>query len=183
MNDPGAMSAADASTIIIEGVRRGQWRILIGEDAEFLDALIRSDPEAAPTPAFFEQVTAAGFWANSLSQKALAIRDEAVAAAAKVDSVMRSFEGALAIVTGGGAGMGRDLCTQLAAKGAHIAICDMSEDAMAETKALCQAANSSVTVSTFSCDVSDEAQCQVGSPCLYFFCDFQWENAFFVHFN
>jgi hypothetical protein len=44
----------------------------------------------------------------------------------------------------------------------------MSEDAMAETKALCQAANSSVTVSTFSCDVSDEAQCQVGSPAFTF---------------
>ncbi len=54
--------------------------------------------------------------------------------------------------------MGRDLCTQLAAEGAHIAMCDMSDESMEETKALCLAANPSVTVTTARCDVSNEAE-------------------------
>ena len=54
--------------------------------------------------------------------------------------------------------MGQDLCTQLAAEGAHIAMCDMSDESMEETKALCLAANPSVTVTTARCDVSQEAE-------------------------
>jgi NAD(P)-dependent dehydrogenase (short-subunit alcohol dehydrogenase family) len=35
---------------------------------------------------------------------------------------MKSFRGRLAVVTGGSTGMGRELTTQLAAEGCHVAI-------------------------------------------------------------
>ncbi len=51
---------------------------------------------------------------------------------------MKSFRGRLAVVTGGGTGMGRELTTQLAAEGCHVAICDVSVENMAETKRLAE---------------------------------------------
>jgi hypothetical protein len=41
------LSAADAATIILDGVRSGAWRILVGEDAKARDAQVRAKPEAA----------------------------------------------------------------------------------------------------------------------------------------
>jgi NAD(P)-dependent dehydrogenase (short-subunit alcohol dehydrogenase family) len=52
---------------------------------------------------------------------------------------MRDFAGKFAVVTGGGTGMGRELARQLIAEGCSVAMCDVSEKAMAETIALCQA--------------------------------------------
>ena len=40
------LTAADAAKIILDGVRAGKWRILVGEDAKKLDELVRSDPES-----------------------------------------------------------------------------------------------------------------------------------------
>ncbi|MEY2398871.1 MAG: hypothetical protein QOJ00_2045 [Actinomycetota bacterium] len=40
-------TAAEAATAILEGVRAGQWRILVGADAVKLDAMVRADPESA----------------------------------------------------------------------------------------------------------------------------------------
>ncbi len=51
---------------------------------------------------------------------------------------MDSFEGRLAVITGGGTGMGRELARQLAAEGCHVAMCDVSEENMAETRDLCR---------------------------------------------
>ena len=50
---------------------------------------------------------------------------------------MQDFKGKLAVVTGGGTGMGRELVRQLAAEGCSVAMCDVSAEAMAETQALC----------------------------------------------
>ena len=65
------------------------------------------------------------------------------------------FQGKLAVVTGGGAGMGRELAVQLAAAGCHVAICDVMPEHLADTQSLCSDA---VTVTAHECDVSDEAQ-------------------------
>jgi NAD(P)-dependent dehydrogenase (short-subunit alcohol dehydrogenase family) len=74
-------------------------------------------------------------------------------------ATMKDFRGKLAVVTGGGTGMGRALAEQLTAEGCHVAICDVSAENMAETARLCAAgAPAGVQVSTHLCDVSDERQ-------------------------
>jgi NAD(P)-dependent dehydrogenase (short-subunit alcohol dehydrogenase family) len=70
-----------------------------------------------------------------------------------------SFTGKLAVVTGGGSGMGRELVRQLAAQGCSVATCDWHADAVAETAIMAgEAAPPGVRVSSHACDVSDEAQ-------------------------
>src|SRR5580658_8614272 len=70
-----------------------------------------------------------------------------------------SFGEKLAVVTGGGSGMGRELVRQLAAQGCSVAACDWHPDAVAETAAMAQDdAASGVRVTSHACDVSDEAQ-------------------------
>jgi len=72
---------------------------------------------------------------------------------------MKSFEGKIAVVTGGGAGMGRELALRLAAMGCDVAMCDVFPEAMAETKQLCLSqARQGTRVSTFVADVSVEDQ-------------------------
>ena len=72
---------------------------------------------------------------------------------------MDSFSDKLAVVTGGGSGMGRELVRQLAAQGCSVAACDLNADAVAETAALArEGAPPGVRVSGHACDVSEEAQ-------------------------
>lgn len=55
-------SAAEAATIILNGVREEKWRILIGHDAETMDQLSREAPEEAYEMSFIDKLRAAGHW-------------------------------------------------------------------------------------------------------------------------
>ncbi|RLE25444.1 MAG: short-chain dehydrogenase [Actinobacteria bacterium] len=46
-HDNAPMTAAEASAVILDGVRTERWRILVGDDAQQLDEAVRADPEAA----------------------------------------------------------------------------------------------------------------------------------------
>jgi NAD(P)-dependent dehydrogenase (short-subunit alcohol dehydrogenase family) len=55
-------TAAQAATIILDGVKAERWRILVGEDAGKMDALVRADPEGAYEPAFFQRLASEVGW-------------------------------------------------------------------------------------------------------------------------
>jgi NAD(P)-dependent dehydrogenase (short-subunit alcohol dehydrogenase family) len=55
-------TAAEAATIILEGVRAGQWRILVGEDAKLLDHRVRQSPDEAYEPEFFQRFAEEAGW-------------------------------------------------------------------------------------------------------------------------
>jgi len=44
--DNAPVSSAEAATTILEAVKHGEWRILIGADAVALDERVRQDPDA-----------------------------------------------------------------------------------------------------------------------------------------
>ncbi|HEY7626248.1 MAG TPA: SDR family NAD(P)-dependent oxidoreductase, partial [Ilumatobacteraceae bacterium] len=74
---------------------------------------------------------------------------------------MDTFEGRIAVVTGGGSGMGRELARQLSSSGCHVAMCDVSADNLEATKTVClEESPAGTRVTTFLADVSDEGAVQ-----------------------
>jgi NAD(P)-dependent dehydrogenase (short-subunit alcohol dehydrogenase family) len=73
---------------------------------------------------------------------------------------MKDFADKIAVVTGGGTGMGRELVKQLVAEGCNVAMCDLSGQAMAETRRLCEAERlpQGLRITTHIADVSDAQQ-------------------------
>jgi NAD(P)-dependent dehydrogenase (short-subunit alcohol dehydrogenase family) len=64
------LSAAGAATIILDGVRAGRWRILVGEDAHVVDEAVRRDPENAYEPEFMRELRAAGHFGGVAGEPA-----------------------------------------------------------------------------------------------------------------
>ncbi|MFU7527214.1 SDR family NAD(P)-dependent oxidoreductase [Qipengyuania sp. ASV99] len=58
--DNAPMSSAEAAKVILDGVQAGQWRILVGKDAEALDQAVRERPEQAYTQSFMDELKASG---------------------------------------------------------------------------------------------------------------------------
>jgi len=72
---------------------------------------------------------------------------------------MKEFKKKIAVITGAGTGIGRELASQLAAEGCHVAICDVLLENLAETKQICdEIALTGTLVTAHTCDVSDESQ-------------------------
>ena len=66
---------------------------------------------------------------------------------------MRSFDGRVAAITGAGSGIGRALASELAGRGAHLALSDVDEVGLAETVARCE--GTGVKVTSQLVDVAD----------------------------
>jgi NAD(P)-dependent dehydrogenase (short-subunit alcohol dehydrogenase family) len=74
---------------------------------------------------------------------------------------MESFEGKVAVVTGGGTGMGRELVIQLAAEGCHVAACDVNVNNLDETARRAEKeAPAGTRITGHRADVADEADMQ-----------------------
>ena len=71
---------------------------------------------------------------------------------------MQQLAGRIAVVTGGGTGMGRELVLQLSAEGCHVAACDVHLDRLEETAEQARgAAPAGTRITTHRCDVSNRA--------------------------
>jgi len=53
---------------------------------------------------------------------------------------METFAGKLAVVTGGGSGMGRELVRQLAMQGCSVAACDWNAESVAQAGGMARSA-------------------------------------------
>lgn len=72
---------------------------------------------------------------------------------------MKDFRDKIAVITGAGSGMGRELALQLCREGAHVAICDVFEDTLAQTEQHCRTlVPADRMVFAQRCDVADESQ-------------------------
>jgi NAD(P)-dependent dehydrogenase (short-subunit alcohol dehydrogenase family) len=56
------MSAAGAAKVILDGVKAGRWRILVGDDACRLDERVRQAPESAYDAEFYQTFAAETGW-------------------------------------------------------------------------------------------------------------------------
>jgi NAD(P)-dependent dehydrogenase (short-subunit alcohol dehydrogenase family) len=72
---------------------------------------------------------------------------------------MKDFKGKIAVITGAGSGIGRELACQLASEGCHVAFSEFIVENMNETERLCQEiAPPGTRITAYECDVSNEAQ-------------------------
>jgi hypothetical protein len=62
--DKAPLTAAAAATVILDGVRKDEWRILVGEDAKALDELVRAAPGEAYEPGFLDRLRARGIFSG-----------------------------------------------------------------------------------------------------------------------
>ena len=62
--DNAPVSAAEAADIILNAVKAGEWRVLVGEDAIVLDEEVRKNPWIAYDPSFVDRLHARGQFLN-----------------------------------------------------------------------------------------------------------------------
>ena len=62
-HDDAPMTAEQAATVILDGVKAERWRILVGHDAEVLDRRVRADPEHAYEAGWFQDFLKESGWA------------------------------------------------------------------------------------------------------------------------
>jgi hypothetical protein len=60
--DAAPTTAAQAATVILDGVRAERWRILVGDDAVSLDELVREHPTEAYSDAFLPMLQERGLF-------------------------------------------------------------------------------------------------------------------------
>jgi NAD(P)-dependent dehydrogenase (short-subunit alcohol dehydrogenase family) len=60
--DEAPMTAAAAVKVILDGVKAGRWRILVGDDAHLLDQRVRQNPEQAYDAEFYQSFVAEAGW-------------------------------------------------------------------------------------------------------------------------
>jgi short-subunit dehydrogenase len=68
---------------------------------------------------------------------------------------MRNFNTKVAAITGAASGMGRQLAVQLASHGCHLALSDVDEPGLVETRSLAQRTNRSIRITVLKLDVAD----------------------------
>ncbi|MBT7428554.1 MAG: SDR family NAD(P)-dependent oxidoreductase, partial [Ilumatobacter sp.] len=69
---------------------------------------------------------------------------------------MKQFSGRVVAITGAASGIGRALATDLASRGAHLALADLDAIGLAETVGMCEGHGVKVTSATV--DVADRAE-------------------------
>ena len=62
LREDAPTSAAEAATIILDGVKADRWRILVGPDAHIIDEMVRASPERAYDTDFFEEFAKKAGW-------------------------------------------------------------------------------------------------------------------------
>jgi sorbitol-6-phosphate 2-dehydrogenase len=70
---------------------------------------------------------------------------------------MKTLDNRIALVTGGGQGLGQAICLRLAQEGCHVAVADIKQEIAQETATLV-AAETGRRALAITCDVTDEAQ-------------------------
>ena len=66
--DKAPTTASSAANTILDGVRADRWRILVGEDAQALDRMVRESPEEAYEVDFLEKLLADGHLGDLVPQ-------------------------------------------------------------------------------------------------------------------